>query len=96
MVALSTVVADASEQVSCDLGGEAAILNLKNGAYCALDPVGARVWSFLAVPRRLSEVRDEIPREYDVEAERCESDLLGLVGALADEGLAEIVGEPTG
>ena len=47
----STPITDASrivvssDQVSCGLGDEAAIVNLRNGVYYGLDPVGARIWS---------------------------------------------------
>jgi len=41
------------DQVSCDLAGEAAILNLKNGVYYGLDPVGARIWNLIQEPRKL-------------------------------------------
>ena len=39
------------DQVSCDLAGEAAILNIKSGVYYGLDPVGARIWNLMQEPR---------------------------------------------
>jgi hypothetical protein len=44
---LQSVVVAASEQISCPLGEESAILNLKNSVYYGLDPVGAHVWKLL-------------------------------------------------
>jgi Coenzyme PQQ synthesis protein D (PqqD) len=87
---LNTIIHASSDQVSCDLGGEAAILNLNTGAYYGLDPVGARVWSLLATPQTVADVRDAMLAEYEVDAGRCESDLLALLDRLADEGLIEI------
>jgi hypothetical protein len=86
----STVVA-AKDQVSADLGGEAAILNLKNGAYYGLNSVGARVWELAQTPKTVGELRDAILDEYDVEPERCERDLLALLQELETEGLIEVV-----
>jgi hypothetical protein len=40
IVKTSTVVA-AKDQVSCDLVGEAVILDMKSGIYYGLNPVGA-------------------------------------------------------
>jgi hypothetical protein len=56
----STVVA-AKDQVSCDLAGEAVILNLKSGIYYGLNPVAARVWSLIqrARDRRKGQWHDE-------------------------------------
>jgi hypothetical protein len=85
----STVVA-AKDQVSSDLGGEVAILDLKAGVYYGLDAVGARIWSFIQEPRTVNEIRDILLEEYDVEPERCERDLLALLRRLADEGLVEV------
>ena len=41
------IIRVAGEVVATDLGDEAAILNLKDGVYYGLDPVGARVWSLI-------------------------------------------------
>lgn len=81
------------EQVSCDLGAEAAILNMKNSVYYGLNPVGASVWRLLREPRRIGEIRDAIAEEYDVELDTVEKDLLGLVKELVDQGLVEMAEE---
>lgn len=88
----STVVA-AKDQVSSDLGGEVAILDLKAGVYYGLDAVGARVWKLIQEPRVVAKIRDTLLLEYDVEPERCERDLLALLQQLADEGLLEEVSD---
>jgi hypothetical protein len=79
-----------TDQVSCDLAGEAAILNLKNSVYYGLDTVGARVWTLVQEPITVGAVRDAMVREYDVEPERCERDLIDLLEKLAAEGLIAI------
>ncbi|HSY59976.1 MAG TPA: PqqD family peptide modification chaperone [Terriglobales bacterium] len=80
----------AQEQISCPLGEESAILNLKNSMYYGLDPVGARVWSLLQQPRSIREVRDALLSEYEVEADQCETDLLALLEKMLSEGLIEV------
>jgi hypothetical protein len=40
-VNLQSTIRLSQNQVSCNLGGEAAILNLKSGIYFGLNPVGA-------------------------------------------------------
>ena len=85
----STVVAT-RDQVSSDLGGEATILHFKAGTYYGLDAVGARIWGLIQEPRTVGEVRDVLLSEYEVERDRCESDLVALLQGLADEGLIEV------
>ena len=80
----------ANDQVSSDLGGEVAILDLKAGVYYGLDAVGARIWSLIQEPITVNEIRDILLEEYEVEPERCEHDLLALLRRLADEGLVEV------
>jgi Coenzyme PQQ synthesis protein D (PqqD) len=87
---LQSVVVAATEQISCPLGEESAILNLKNSVYYGLDPVGARVWNLLREPRSVRELRDTLVDEYDVGAERCEQDLLELLEKMRIEGLIEV------
>lgn len=85
----SGVVAS-GDQVSSDLGGEVAILDLKAGTYYGLGEVGNRVWTLIQEPNSVKEVRDVLLSEYEVEPERCERDLISLLQRLADEGLVEV------
>jgi hypothetical protein len=85
----STVVA-ARDQVSCDLAGEAAILDMKSGIYYGLNAVGARIWNLIQEPKTVDEVAAAILAEYDVEADRCQHDIVALLQDLAAYGLVEI------
>jgi hypothetical protein len=86
---LSTVVA-ARDQVSSDLGGEVAILNLRAGMYYGLDDVGARVWQLLQEPTVVGDIQATIAREYEVEPTRAREDVLALLKQMAEEGLIEV------
>jgi hypothetical protein len=85
-----TVLVASRNQVSCDLGEEAAILGLRNSVYYGLNPVGARVWRLLQRPRSVGEICETIVNEYDVAAERCEGDLITLLQQMLREGLVEL------
>jgi Coenzyme PQQ synthesis protein D (PqqD) len=89
-LSVHSIVIATPEQVSCPLGEESAILNLKNTVYYGLNPVGARVWNLLQQARTVGELRDAILDEYDVEAGRCESDLLELLEKMRSEGLIHV------
>ncbi len=85
-----SIVMASPEQVSCPLGDESAILNLKNSVYYGLNSVGARVWELLRQPKSVGEIRDALLEEFEVEAERCERDLLDLLEKMRSEGLVEV------
>ncbi len=88
-----SIVAVGKEQVSSDLDGEAVILGLKSGVYYGLDAVGARIWNLIQQPSAVSDILDRLLREYEVEPDRFERDLLSLLQELATEGLIKIKNE---
>jgi len=85
-----SVVTVTSDQVSCNLGAEAAILNTKHGIYYGLDPIGTEVWKLLQTPRKIEHIEEFLLQEYDVEPERCQRDLLTLLEELLGAGLIEV------
>jgi Coenzyme PQQ synthesis protein D (PqqD) len=89
-LSVHSIVVAASEQVSCPLGEESAILNLKNSMYYGMNPVGTRIWTLLKEPRSVEQLRDALLNEYDVDAAFCERDLLDLLGKMKSEGLIEV------
>ena len=93
MIAMDTTVVAAKRQLSCDLSGEAVILNLQSGMYYGLNTVAARVWDLVQSPRTIVEVRNTILAEYDVTEERCEGELLSLLEEFASKGLIELKNE---
>ena len=95
-LSLQTTVIVSSQQVSCPLGDEAAILNMKNSVYYGVNPVGATVWNLLKQPKTVAEIRNAILEEYEVEEKRCEHDLLTLLEEMRSEGLIEVRGETRG
>ena len=86
-----SVVVATPEQLSCALGEESVILNLKSCAYYGMNPVGAFVWKLLQEPRSVAELRGAVLGEYEVEAERCERDLIELLEQMLSEGLIDVV-----
>ena len=83
-------IALSKEQVSCDLAGEVAIVNLENGVYYGLDPTATRIWELLAEPRTFGDICSSMLRIYDVEPSTLEADVRAFVGELATQGLVVI------
>ncbi len=89
-LSLQTTVMVTSQQVSCPLGDESAILNMKNSVYYGVNPVGATVWNLLKEAKTVGQIRDAILDEYEVDEVRCEKDLLALLEEMRSEGLIEV------
>ena len=73
-----------------EVGDETVILDLANGSYYGLDPVGARIWQLMAEGQTLTEVCEVMVAEYDVTREDIERDLLALVQTLKERQLATV------
>ena len=87
---LETLVQASPDQVSCELDGEAAILNLETGVYYGLDPVGAAVWKLLDQPRSVASICDVMLERFDVDSGRCARDVFELLETLAAGGLIRV------
>lgn len=72
------------------------MLDLKTGVYYGLNAVGSRIWSLLMQPERFSlrGIAAALSGEFDVTVERCNQDLLDLIGTMHHKGLVELCDEP--
>ena len=89
-ITLKSVVRASPHQVSSELGGETVILDLNKSVYHGLDATGAYIWNLIQQGKSVQQIRDSMLEEFDVEAERCEADLLALLQELAESGLIEV------
>jgi hypothetical protein len=89
----SSLVRRSDNQIACDMGGEAVILDLKSGTYYGLDVVAARVWSLIEQPLPFSAICDTIMSEYEVDAETCGRDVSAFLDQMKAVGLVEISNE---
>jgi len=89
-IGYNAILIASQDLVSANLEEEAVILNLKDGVYYGLNPVGARIWQLLQGPRMVKEILDIILSEYEVEARRGEHDLMELLQELLSKGLIEV------
>ena len=70
-ITLNSVINATKDQVSCDLAGEAVILNQKDSVYYGLNEVGAFIWNLIKEPKKVSEIINAILEEYDIEKTAC-------------------------
>jgi hypothetical protein len=87
----SSKIVVSKEVVSCDLGGETAMLNMKDGVYYGLNPMGTIIWEFIQKPITIQEILDKILDQYEVDEETCYADLNELVDQMLENGLVEII-----
>lgn len=79
-----------SDQLSCELTGEIATLNLKSKTYFGFTEVAATIWRELAAPRTFETLTQAVTGEYNVTAEQCRRDLSDFLAKLKALGLLEV------
>ncbi len=85
-----SIVVCSEENLSCDLQGEAVLLNLQTGIYFGLNPLGARIWELIKKPVKVREVHQQLLQEYDVDASQCEADLVSFLKLLQAHSLIRV------
>lgn len=58
-----------------------------------LDNIGATIFQMLKKPQSLIEIKNKILSEYNVEADKCEEDLVNLIQKLNSNGLVSVTEE---
>jgi len=86
----SSVIVPGQDVVSCDLDGDAVLLDLETSRYFKLNRVGARIWEVLGEGVSVGDVRRSVMESFDVDPDRCTRDVDNLLAALRSAGLIKI------
>jgi hypothetical protein len=86
-----TVVAAAPRQISTDLDDETIVLELDEGVYYGLQGVGPRVWQLVREPVSVNDIVRTVVDEYEVEEDRCRSDVIVFLDELQEAGLVRVI-----
>jgi hypothetical protein len=89
-IGIDTIVSQAAGLVAADMDGEKVMLNIEKGKYYGLDVIGSRIWELLEKPRVVRELLSLLLKEFDVEDETCQHDVLVFLSKLYDMGLVDI------
>ena len=76
--------------IEAEVDGELVALHVDNGTCYGFNATATRIWAMIEEPKRLSELRDTLTAEYDVEPDECEAQLLDLLKDLEGDGLLEL------
>lgn len=86
----STTVVAAENSLSTTIDGETVILHPDVGKYYGLNEVGTFVWDLLQEPRSVEQLCQEVVDVYDVERERCRTDIEDLLVELVENDLIRL------
>ena len=70
-----------------EVDGELVALDLDRGHCFGMDEIGSAIWSLSEEPVTVGAIVDSLTERFEVERERCLSDVEPFVGDLIEEGL---------
>lgn len=73
--------------------GTVVLLDIESGRYYEFDPVGSRIWKLLEDSPSMTQLRDALTAEFDVDDATCLDDLADFLGRLAELGLVGAAAE---
>lgn len=80
------------DAIGREVAGEMVLLDLANGQYFGLDPVGSRIWDRLSQgPCSFTDLCDMIEAEFDAPRDVIESDTQALIAQLSEKKLVSPV-----
>ena len=89
-IELTTTVARNETILFTDLDDTVVMMDVDEGRYYELDPVGAKIWTLLDTARTVAELCEALVAAYDVEPEVCRRDVLAFLNEIEDMGLVRV------
>jgi hypothetical protein len=69
---------------------ETVMFDIEGGKYFSMDPVGSEIWQRIESPIKVSELCAQLTQVFEVDQERCESDVIRFLEELLENKLIEI------
>lgn len=82
-----STLARSTAPLSADLHDETVLMSLESGNYYGLEGTARRIWELLATPTTLSDLSDQLAKEYRVTREQCAEEILPFINEMRREGL---------
>ena len=79
-VALDSRVSRNEAIVFTDLDDTIVMMDVDEGQYYELDPVGAHIWNLLETSRSVADLCEVLAAEFDIDPDTCRHDTLQFLG----------------
>ena len=87
LVVAGIIYMRAADLIEAEIGSDLVALEPKSGYCFGFNSVAASVWSQLSTPKSFDQLRDALLDNYDVDIDRCSSELRLLLEEMANQGL---------
>lgn len=84
---LNTIVRREQEIFDSQIDDEIVMANLKTDKFYGLNSVSSRIWQHLSEPLSVRAICDALMEEFDIDAGRCEAEVMAFIQTLLDADL---------
>lgn len=93
IVALSQnqVISQVEGNIVSDMDGEKVMFSITNGKYYNLGEIGGVIWDLIENQSTPESIVQELIKQYDVDQETCENQVMTFMDMLYGEGLISVV-----
>ncbi|MEO5896085.1 MAG: PqqD family protein, partial [Vicinamibacterales bacterium] len=82
-------VRQSADVVSSRMGDTGVLVHLRTNRIFEVNATGLRIWELAADGRTLLDIKETLQREFEVDTDRLEAELLALVAELTREGILD-------
>ena len=87
---LSSMAARNEAIVFTDLDDTIVMMDVDEGQYYELDPVGARIWALIEDPRPVAEICDALADEFEVDPDTCRDETLEFLQTASEHRIVQV------
>lgn len=86
----NSIISRQTDIVFNKLDDEIVMMSIKNAEYYGLDNIGSRIWEIIEKPTSLKQLLELLLNEFDVNEEKCKSDVIEFLVALEKKNIIKI------
>jgi len=76
--------------ISAEADQDIVMVSIANGYYYAVSDIAREIWDTIDRPKKISDLIDDLTRNYNVDGHLCEEETLSFLEDLRTEGLLQV------
>jgi Coenzyme PQQ synthesis protein D (PqqD) len=93
MIQLDSQVTRNKDIIFSEMDNDVVMMSIEKGEYYGINPIGSRIWELLETSLRVSDLCQTLMVEYNVDENRCISDVVAYLQQLLEKNVITIVDE---
>lgn len=77
--------------MASEVGEETMMMDINQGMYFALNPVGSRIWALLEQATSVKALCEQLLKEYDIDVAQCEQEVMTFIDQLLERKIVSVV-----